>query len=511
MNKANIKLKYSGLIVFASNILSAATGLAFVLMITRTVSTEEFGIWGNINDLFNYFVLLGNVLPFWITRYVAREHSGSAKTGLIANLLISIALASIYLALVPTILCALQISSTYVIVYVLLSIQILAPYTIYALEAVLRAKQPQTIGYGLLVYEACRVVLGFILIIRFKLGLIGAICSIIVAFTIQIAFYVKLTAKELKENVRWYYLKEWLKAAPINIYYIVGTNLTTFTFILLFVYGGELARAYYGAAVTIAAVIGYSSFLAFALYPRLLSGSSPEDVFVSLKMVMMFVIPMMVGVMALSDSYLIVLKFVYADARPVLFLLAINYLCVALSPVFYAIVLGTEKVDAKAKLAFLDLIKSRLFLFFTLPYIQSAVTLPTTFFILNFIAKTPLEAATYVALITLLANSAMLAAKYIIARKCLTFNFPWDSILKYALASVAMATVLIVIPHPTRLSQTVALTLLGATIYLTILTLIDKDAKSLLSSITQEAMRIIRIKKPQTNASEDRVTIFPKD
>jgi len=494
MTETDIKLRYSGLIVFASNILSAITGLAFVLMITRSVSTEEFGIWGNINDLFGYFVLLGSVLPFWTTRYVARGHSGSAKTVLIANILISVASASIYLALVPTILSALKISSTYVILYALLAIQILEPYTIYALEAVLRAKQPQAIGYGLLIYEASRVVLSFILIIQFKLGLIGAMCSIIVALIIQIAFYVKSTIKELKENVKWHYLKDWLKTSPINIYYTVGTNLTAFTIILLFVYGSKLARAYYGAAATIATVIGYSSFLAFALYPRLLSGSSSEDVPISLKMVMMFLIPMAAGVIVLSDSYLTILKLVYTDARPVLFLLATNYFCVGLSPVFDAIVLGTEKVDAKAKLGFLEIIKSRLFLFFTLPYVQSAVTIPTTFFILAFIAKTPLEAATYVALITLLANSAMLVVKYAIARKCLTFNFPWDSILKYALASVAMATVLIVIPHPTRLAQTVALTLLGVTIYLTILTLIDKDTRSLLSSIIQEAMRIIRIK-----------------
>jgi len=494
MVKSEIRLKYSGLVVFASNLLSVATGLAFVLMITRTTSTEEFGIWGNVNDLYNYFILLAGVLPFWTTRFVAREHAGSAKTGLIANIFISIASASIYLALVPSILSALQISSVYSILYIIVSIQMLERYITSALEAVLRAKQPQTIGYGLLISEVCKVILGFTLIIQLKLGLQGALYALIISYIIRIAFYIKLTAKELKEGVRWSYLKEWLKGSPIIIYNTVGNTIATFTLIFLFVYGGELARAYYGASVTIASVIGYSSFLAFALYPRLLSGSSPEDVSVSLKMVMMFAIPMIAGAIVLSDSYLTVLKFVYAEARQVLILLAINYLCVGISGVFNAIILGTERVDAKAKITFRELVKSRLFLLFTLPYFQSAVTLPTTFFILTSIAKTSLEAATYLALITLLTSSTILIVTYTIARKCLIFSLPWNSVLKYVLASAVMATVLLVIPHPTRLSITVAFTFLGTAIYIALLLLIDKETRSLAKSILQEATHILNLK-----------------
>jgi O-antigen/teichoic acid export membrane protein len=497
MVKSEIRLKYSGIVVFVAHILSVATGLAFVLMVTRSVSLEEFGIWGNINDLSSYFVLLSGVIPFWATRFVAREYAGSAKTGFISNLFISVAVSSVYLALVPTILSSLQISSIYAILYIIVSAQILELHVISSLEAVLRAKQPQTIGYALLIFEACKVLLGFTLILQLKLGLQGALYSIIISYAIRITFYVKLTAKELKESVKWSHLKEWLKASPINIYNIVGIRIAAFSLILLFVYGGELARAYHGAAATFTGIIGYSSLLAFALYPRLLSGSSGEDVSVSLRLVMMFVIPMTVGVMVLSDSYLTMLKVDFAEARPVLLLLAISVLCLTLSQVFETVVLGTERLDVKAKIAFRKLVKSRLFLLFTIPYIQSAITLPTIFVILTSIAKTSLEAATYLALITLLASSAMLIVKYLIARKCLVFNFPWNSISKYIVASAAMATVLLVIPHPTRLSITIAFTLLGAAIYITVLALIDKETRLLVKSILEEAMRIIKIKKPK--------------
>jgi len=485
MVKSEIRLRYSGFVLFASSLLSIATGLAFVLMITRSVSKEQFGIWGNISDVLSYFILLAGVLPFWTTRFVAREHAGSAKTGLIANIFISIISASIYLVLLPTILSALQISADYAMLYTIISIQIIEFYTISALEAVLLAKQPQTIGYGILIYEICRVALGFTLIIHLKLGLLGAIYSMIGPYIIQIAFYIKLTAKELKESVRWSYLKEWLKASPINLYNIVGNRIAAFTLIFLFIYG-ELARSYYGAALIIANIIAYSTFLAYALYPKLLSKTDPQDILTSLKMVLMPAIPMTIGVIILSDSYLTILSPDYTEAKFVLSVLAIYIFSLSLSQVFSTVVVGTEKIDAKAKIPFKQLIKTRLFQIFTLPYIQSAITLPTTFFALFYMAKTQLEAATYLALISLIVGLAVLLCTYIIAHKCLTFNFPWKRVTKYTIASAVMATLLYIIPHPTRLLLTVGLTVLGGIVYFAILAVIDWETRELIRSIISE-------------------------
>jgi O-antigen/teichoic acid export membrane protein len=491
MVKSEIRLKYSGLIVFASKLLSVATGLAFILMITRTVSTDEFGIWGNVNDIFNYFILLASVFPFWTTRFVAREHAGSAKTGLIANIFLSIASASIYFALLPTILSTLKIGSAYTILYTIVSIQIIELYTTSALEAILLAKQPQTIGYGLLINEVCKVILGFTLIIQLKLGLQGAIYSLVSAYLVQIAFYIKLTAKELRENVRWTYLKEWLKASIINFYNIIGGRIAAFALILLFIYG-KAARAYYGAALSFAGVISHSTFLAFALYPRLLSQSNTKDVSTSLKMVLMVAIPMTAGAVVLSDSYLTILSPAYTDAKLVLSILALSSLSVSLSGVFDTIVMGTEKIDAEAKIEFRQLVKTSLFQIFTVPYIKSAITLPTTFFILLYIAKNPLEAATYLALISLITNSLMLLCRYLIARKCLAFNFPWKNVAKYIVASAVMAAPLLVIPHPTRLSLTLGLTVLGGIIYFAILATIDQEIRELIESVLNEAKSKLR-------------------
>jgi hypothetical protein len=152
-------------------------------------------------------------------RFVARNKEGSVKMGVFANIIISIIATIIYLPLIPLITSLLGISETYLIPYLIASMQMMEVYLITMLEGCLRAKMPQTIGYGLLIEESYKVLLAYILIIKFQQPLIGALLSLITAFTIQNAYYLKLLSKELKQPIKWNYVKEWLKGSTINIYY----------------------------------------------------------------------------------------------------------------------------------------------------------------------------------------------------------------------------------------------------------------------------------------------------
>ena len=496
--KSKIRLKYSGLVAFVSKILSLATGLAFALMIARSTTDQEYGIFGNISDIQGYFTILAGIIPFWTTRFVAREHSGSAKTGLIANVIVSIMLAIVYLVSLPFILLVLRIPSAYAIVYAIISIQILELYTLFALQAILHAKQPQAIGYGFLVYETCKVILGFFLILHFQLGLLGIVFSMIIAYSIQIMLFFKVTIKELGGSFKWAYLKEWLKASPINLYGVVGTIIPSFPLILLFMFS-ETARGYYLVAATIAAIIGHSIYLALGLYPKLLSKTNVADVSTSLKMVLMLAIPMTVGAIMLSDSYIIIQREDLANGSIVLPFLAISSLSASLYWVFDTIVMGTEKIDEKAKIPFRQLLKTRLFQIYTLPYIASAMVIFATFFVLSpNVAKTPLEATLYVAIITMIAYVGMLLCKYMISYKCLAFKFPWKSFAKYAIASAVMGILLFVIPHPTKLLLTLLVTGFGGITYFTILATIDKETRRAIRLIINEAKLKLSIIAPRT-------------
>lgn len=496
MTEKEIRVQYSGFIIFASKMLSIASGMIFLLLITRTLGSmaaspeeaqEQFGIWGNIFDLIAYFMLLSSVVPFWTTRFVARGKEGSIKTAFVANLALALISTVIYVPFVPLMLGALNISEAYLLLYLLASTQIIELYLIATLEACLRAKRPQAIGYGLLLEEIFKIAVAYVLIVELRQPLFGAMGALITAVFIQIAYYTYLVRHDFEQKIRWSYVKEWLKGSVANIYNLVGNQIAAFIFILLIIYGGQAARGNYLAAFRIANVITYSFFLSFALYPKLLAKKSLEDVTSTLKMVLMFAIPMTAGALAIPESFLIILDEPYRAAAPVLMFLAIDMLIATLSNFYTHTLFGVEKFDEEAKIPLKRLARSNIFKVFTLPYIHSVITLPTTYFVLsNFALNQPVEAALYVAIINMVARLAMFIVLYSITQKTVKIAAPWLNISKYVFASVVMATVLYVLPRQTRISFTLGITAAGGIIYLAVLIMIDEEARSLIKSIWLE-------------------------
>ena len=487
LEKREIRLQYSGFMIFAAKILSIATGLIFTLLITRNTTTSEFGVWGNIFDLVGYFTLLAAAIPFWSTRFVARNKEGSTKTGLVANLIIGVISTVFYIPLVPFITSALKVPQSYVYLYFIVSAQIIETYLINQFEATLRAERPQAVGYGLLVEEITKIVLAYVLIVRLQQPLTGAMVSLTIGLLLQILYYLKLVSSDLRENIKWNYLREWLKGSTVYIYGIIGNQISAVIFIMLFVFGGQVARGDFEAAATISPIITYSSFLSFALYPRLLARQNTDDVAGSLKLVLMFAIPMVAVTIAIPNSLLIMLKEQYANAAPLLYILAIDALVQTLWGFYQYVIFGVEKLDEKAAIPIGQLVKSDIFKVFTLSYVQSAITLPIAYYVLtNFALGQPVRAAMYVAIIIMVTRFAMFLFLYTLVRRTARVVVPWANIGKYVSAAAIMGVALYVIPHPTRLTLILATAAAGGILYIALLLAIDKEARMLIRSILQE-------------------------
>jgi hypothetical protein len=400
LEKKAIRLEYSGFVIFAAKMISVVTGLVFAYILAHELVVPAPGtgktyydLWFNVNDLTTYFTVMAGVLPFWAMRFATRGREGSIKTGILANLTISGIAALIYLLLIPLVTSALGIGQAYLGVYFVVVILVVETHLTSILEAGLQARMPQAIGYGLILLQIFRVILGYLLMVQFHLLLWGAVVANLAAFAPQILYYLKLLAEELKHKVKLEYIKEWLKGSVINIYNVVGNQIASYIFIMLFIYGGENARGELGAGATIVNVITYSSFLAYALYPKLLAERKSEDITTSLKMVSMFAIPLTVGAIALSDSYITILTAQYTDAAPVLSVLAIDSFVTVVSSFFTTVLYGVETVDEGSKLSLRQLARSRLFLSFSLPYLHSAIVIPTAFYLLsNFARNQPFQA-----------------------------------------------------------------------------------------------------------------------
>jgi hypothetical protein len=487
--KPELRLQYTGYIIFAAKLIAVATGLIFQYMIARATTGPEYDIYFNLNDVLAYFTLLAGVVPFWVMRCVARGKEGATKTGFVTNLIMSVLFTVAYLAAVPFILPLLGISMSYLTLYLVASVQIVELYLIGLFEPCLQATSPQSVGYGLLVQQITKVTIGYVLIIQLGQPLFGMIISTALALVIQIGYYYKLQAAEMRAPIRWGYVKEWLKGSLANIYTVVGNQIASIIFLLLFSLGGEGSRGIYGAAAIVVNVITYSSYLAFALYPKLLTEVKSEDVTTGLKTVLMFAIPMTAVAMAMANSYIVLLRTeltAFPGAGLVLAILALDALVGVISGVYSSVLFGIESVDKEA-LTFRSMVKSKIFIAFSLPYAQAAITIPTIYFVLTTYAyQQPLLAALSVGIINSAIRVVMFFVLVYVVRGMIKIAFPWKSVAKYTFASAVTGVLLFLLPTATTVLTTLVWTAIGGLTYLVILVLIDKEARSLPKDILGE-------------------------
>lgn len=488
MSKNQIRLQYSGFIIFTSQLLSVVTGLVFTLLLTRNMdSPNEYGIWTNIFDYTGYFMLFSSILPFWATRFMARGKEGTVKTGTLGQL--SIALISVVIYLPAIILISKAIGTeAYLLVYLIAGLYIFNFYMVTVFESVLRSMKPQVIGYGLLIEEVVKVAVALLVIIGLGQLFLGAMLALGISVLVQVLYYVRLLAGEFKQKVNWGYLKEWLKGSAAIAYNAVGGQLVSFVFILLFLYGGSNTRAYYQAAFTFTNIIGYSASLAFALYPKLLAKTlSDEDVGVSFRTVLMFAIPLSTITMVMSASFLTILNVAYSVAWPVLIALTIDTLVVLISQFYSSCLMGAEAFDAEGKISLRKLVRSKVFKVFSISYIQAAIALPLAYFILTQMTVAgSVQAVVYVIAILIGVHLSTFTGLYLFMRSLVRLPVAWKSTAKYVLASILMGIILFLLPNTSTLIFTVAKAITGFAIYAVLLLAIDTQARKLLRLIWEE-------------------------
>lgn len=479
-----IRLRYAGLVAFASRILSVFTGLGFMTALTRNVPLTEFGVWQYIFLLAFYFTFPGGISNYWVTRYIARGFK-AAKTGLTINLTFSTLSLAILLLISPY---AAKTVNTNPMYFTLGSFMIPAMLLVSSLEAIAGGCVPHVTSYGSATFEITKVILGLITIVYMKTGLYGAISSIIMAYLAQAIFLlVSLRGYVAEGNIEWNTAKKWLRTGWVPIYtYLVSLLMSLDAFIVTLLTFSSEPIALWKAALMITNVVGYSTLLASALYPKLLSGGSEKDVETSFKLVLMLAVPSTVGALLLAEPLLKIFKFEYVAASMILRVSTLTVFLGCIGGVLNSVIIGTEKIDTE-DVPFRKLLKSRLFLLPTLSYIYAFTYLPLIYAFTTVIINLHIEPV-YVNvvlacnLVALLASTPILIYKYRLAKRVLPFKFPIKSLAKYAVASAVLACILILF-YPKGFFQTMMLVLTGAFAYFLILFIIDKDTRDLIARI----------------------------
>ncbi len=346
--------------MFSSRIVSVFTGLAFLLMMTRTLSTQQFGLWEVILDIVTFASYPAGVVVFWATRDIARGRL-LGRTTIWLNMALSgggLGLYALFSLFVST---ALKGGvTTLVIAAVLVPIG----YWNQAANAVVSGHRPIVAGYAVIASEASKLLVAFPLLVVLRVGVDGVVVSILVANTVQAAVSTVLTRDASALPVEPERAKRWISQAWLpsltTLPYVLGV---ADTFLASLASGGTTLVGYYQAAFTVATVAGYAYYLAVALYPLLLRGGSHDVVARSVDLTLLLGIPMAVGAATLARPILLLLRpsGTYLEASTALAILSFSALVNAVSIVLDQTLMGKERVDADEASGFRNYVRSNIF------------------------------------------------------------------------------------------------------------------------------------------------------
>ena len=68
----NIRVTYSGLIALLVSLIGVITGTVFVILITRKLTPDDFGLWTLLWSVVAYVLVVEPIVTYWSTRQVAR-------------------------------------------------------------------------------------------------------------------------------------------------------------------------------------------------------------------------------------------------------------------------------------------------------------------------------------------------------------------------------------------------------------------------------------------------------
>tara|TARA_B110000438_G_scaffold302301_1_gene359584 strand:+ start:664 stop:2151 length:1488 start_codon:yes stop_codon:yes gene_type:complete len=494
---SGIRVNYSGLISFGTGLINLCTGLIFIIIVTRLLSQQDYGLWGLISSLFVYGTIVSSFINFWTIRDIARGKN-IGKTSIVSSGLFSTVGLSIYFVIA---LFVAPQSSTEINMFIIAGIFIPINFLNKAISSINTAWNPQITSYGTMIYGVVSIPLALFFIYFLNWSVIGIIISISMAQSINIIFQVIYARKKIKDKINFGVLKRWIKISAIPIYPRISFLLHTSDVVIFAVITGSvIGVSYYTAAIIIANLVGYASGISNSIYPKLLSGDKGKVISSNLTLLSYFVIPMLFLTITFAKPGLFLLNPIYEIAIFVVVVSAFRMLFFHLNNIFESFLIGVEDVDKESKLTFKTYIKSRLFLIPTLRLIQYAIYIVVLAIVLILTnnSSEDIELVIYWSIIAMAFQIPLTLYLFYSVKQTFQLKFNINSIIKYLIASsisfsfiyflmeeflVYTETVLEFIP------QIFIFVLLSLSTYLLITFFIDKPTKDLIINIISEVKR----------------------
>jgi len=489
-----IRVTYAGLISLIGGIISIFTGVIFTLIITRSVTPEEYGTWGLIVGLITYVSLIGPIVSYWSTRDTARNIQ-SGKTAVLSSILLSIGAISIYI-----LISYLMGNYTNVERNVLLFAAILIP-TMFVngiLIAINLGWKPHAISYGTLAYGISSIPFALFLIYYLDFGVAGIIISVFLANIASILILFFYAKEKITNQFDKKILKKWLKFSWLPIYpgiaiLVAGFDISIFTIIT----GSVVGLAFWVAALVLPGMITHTGLISRAVYAKLLeekTGFMSQN----LTLVFYFGIVFTSLVITFARPGLYALNPIYEIAAPVTIILSFYVFLSVFTNIFLLSLAGVERVDKFENSTFKDYIKSKLFFPQTIRLIQTSIyvlILTVGLLILVGFGSSNQELLLFWASIALITQIPLVCVLYYLVQKNIMIKLEISRIAKFVLIAIGVfgftyvltTQFLVYSPAVTSFIPNVLMfALFGVGLYIIITYLIDNKIRNLVHAVIYE-------------------------
>lgn len=490
-----IRVTYTGLISFATGIVSIFTGLLFTIIITRELSPQEFGTWGLIGNLTTYVFVLEPIVSYWTIRTISRGNF-VGRTSILSNTMFSIGAIPIYLIIV--LLFGTQANVNQEILFIA-AMLIPVRFIRHTLTAINLGHRPQTIAYSLIIFEFIKIIFAFVLIYFLQLGLTGVILTVFFATLGSIIFSLIRSLDQIKDKFNIKYLKKWIKLFWIPVYPRFGdiflySDVVVFTIIV----GNVENIAYWAAALTIGSIVLHAGKIETAVYPKLLQTKDKEHFNQNISRIFYFILPLTGMAIIFSESGLYVLNPIYSVATPLVISLTFLSVSQILGNIFSRSLGGLEEIDLYNDAKFKDYLKSKLFFLPTIRIIQRIgylLTLVIFLIIFSSNFESDIELVYVWSLIAVLTHIPYTAYLYILVRKNFKPKIDKSALGKYFFATlIAFGSVFLLMDNYLEynvsvigfLSHLLPYVVFSLGIYFGITFLIDSKTRTLVKSVMLE-------------------------
>ncbi|MCS7125628.1 MAG: hypothetical protein NZ929_01780 [Aigarchaeota archaeon] len=506
---SSLRLKLPGAVFFASNIYSLFTGLAFTVIVTRSLTISDFGLWTMVSQYIAYTAVpLSSLVSFWIVRYVARGFKQAPKSGLIFSLILS------FIGLLFYMLVALiaNISFSQPLVILLLAAPQALTYIILgSLTSIAIGISPIHVGISSMVFETLKVVLACFLVRIFYMGLTGAIVSVILAQFVQV-IYLLIAFREYVKNKSTDYnlLRKWFKLSWLPVYELFSGVIGGLDVLMARIISTTDALI---GVKNVAGIAGsfprYASSLTLSLYPRSLRTSNSKDwekdIEESLKLMYFVSIPITFGNIILMDLILGVFGKGYVDAYMAGIVLSVASFIGLINSVTEPVLRGSETIDMKDEVVIKEYLMSRIFKLITINHISAITYLTAVGTTLVLFTGDIYQTTFYWSLASFTGLPFTLYKVRMVKEIGLRFRLPIRNILHYLLSSLFMILLVyclkgIFYTNFTTgivgvLSRIASLTIIGGCFYFIVTLLIDDYARKILVQAISLLKRVCNLSK----------------